>query len=343
MAQEISGAGITCQFRLIGINTFNSIIPPSYLVEYDNLRTDADLVCKDIGIKTIKSSIKLDGGNVVRSSDSVIITDRVYRENPIWDKASLVKELERLLGVEVIVIPTVPYDDLGHADGMVRFHNSRTVLVNNYGEYESKSFKEKLYGTLASRGLNIIQIPYYPDNERKGNSILSATGIYINYLQVGSKIILPQFGNRDQDQEAFVLFERLFGCNVIPIDVSEIAEEGGVLNCISWTTFGKQLEPYKHIKADPNAELMFEHVMDKVSFRLMLDEYKDIESAFNRVWNENNGEFLGDGEIKHEVYKVLNYTFRQPFMPQYIVDGVVDELLNYMTQIGQYNCDFNLN
>jgi agmatine deiminase len=60
--------------------------------------------------------------------------------------------------------------------------------------------------------------------------------MYINYLEVGNLIILPKFeieGNRDQ--EAFDLFKTLFPNRPVEqVNINSIAEEGGLLNCITW-------------------------------------------------------------------------------------------------------------
>src|ERR1035437_451024 len=48
------------------------------------LKTYPDMVCQYHHFKTIKSGIILDGGNVVKSSNRVILTDTIFKEN-IYD------------------------------------------------------------------------------------------------------------------------------------------------------------------------------------------------------------------------------------------------------------------
>jgi len=52
---------------------------PDYLQgsgrERRELKTYPDIVCDDLGVKTVKSDIILDGGNVIKSDNAVILTE----------------------------------------------------------------------------------------------------------------------------------------------------------------------------------------------------------------------------------------------------------------------------
>lgn len=80
-------------------------------------------------------------------------------------------------------------------------------------------------------GLNYIEVPYNP---YKNKSDLQANGIYINYLHMKQAVVIPTFGIAE-DEKAVRQFEELFsGHTITTIDSNDIANEGGVLNCISW-------------------------------------------------------------------------------------------------------------
>ena len=106
---------------------------PSYLKNDPDLRTDfrKDLA-PQLGLPVTYSHINLDGGNVVFSPSGarVLISDRVFSENPERPPAVLVRELSELLEAEVLIIPSLKSDMTGHADGMARFLDDRTVLCN---------------------------------------------------------------------------------------------------------------------------------------------------------------------------------------------------------------------
>lgn len=212
------------------------IYNPSYLQTkiFINTISDVDTICESIGIKTEKSKILIDGGNVVKSTNSVILTERIYKENPTIEHKKLLKELqEQLLVDRLVIIPEQPYDFTGHSDGMVRFLDDNTVLINDY-KNESKRFVVNFEDTLKQSGLNIIRIPYNPYDNSKN---MHAMGIYINYLQMDRTLVIPIF-NQKEDDFAVKQFEQLFlGYDITTVVATDIAKQGGLLNCISWNIY----------------------------------------------------------------------------------------------------------
>jgi agmatine deiminase len=206
---------------------------PSYLENSKLISTisDTSKICKAIGLNVIKSNIRLDGGNVTKFNDRVIITDRIFKENPNYEQALLLNMIKELLEVDnLYVIPAQPYDFTGHSDGMVRFLDNRTLLINDYSN-ESKSFRERFDKAIKATGLETITVPYNP---YQNNKTENANGDYINFLQMEGVVYLPVF-NLKEDEAVVRLFDSLFiGQKIVPINANEIANDGGVLNCISW-------------------------------------------------------------------------------------------------------------
>ncbi len=211
---------------------------PSYLETEEELatRSDPEKVNAENGFTPVSSKINLDGGNVVRYKEKVMITARVFRENEGLglSKDQLVKQLGHDLRAHVIIVPEHRGDQIDHADGNVRFRDEQTVLINDLS-LEYKYWRTGMAKIKEYYGFNFIEVPWFIP-KRKKNS-LSAIGFYINYLEIGNLIILPKFemdGNRDQD--AFNLFQRYFPDRQIEqVNINAIAEEGGLLNCISWS------------------------------------------------------------------------------------------------------------
>lgn len=211
---------------------------PSYLKGVPEIRTDNKLVCSENGISYKYSSLIIDGGNVIKFGNKVVLTDRIFSDNNVSKgNLKLINQLEKLLKAQVIIIPAEEDDIIGHADGMVRFISENTVLVNDYTRTKtSKKFQKELYNVLAKNELEIKLIPYFPDEKWKPKTkhdVAPATGVYINYLQVGESLFLPQFNNREQDDMATEQFE-LFFKKVVKINCQELALGGGLLNCASW-------------------------------------------------------------------------------------------------------------
>lgn len=217
-----------------GLNEFIEFkYEPDYLQsdKFILTQTKTKLVCKAIGLTTINSQIKLDGGNVIKGKDWVILTDKIFKENADFEKNELLNELENLFKCKVIIIPQEPNDFTGHADGIVRHYDNDTVLINNYKPTDKPDFQKRLTKDLKNQGLRTIEIPYNPYGNYKCDM---ADGLYINYLQMNNIILLPIF-EKKEDETAYRQFEQLFSGQIIEtVDSREISIEGGVLNCISW-------------------------------------------------------------------------------------------------------------
>lgn len=202
---------------------------PGYLKDSPELRTDFKKdIASRLSIKNlVYSSINLDGGNIVFSParETAVISDRIFMEN--WDHSSaeLVRELEQLLEARVIIIPSLRSDMTGHADGMVRFIDENTAVGN-----ASKSLfglEAHIKTVLRNHGIEVCDFPYF---DSKGGS---AIGCYLNFLETENAIFLPVFGI-DMDKKAVDTANHIFNKTIVPVNINEIAEDGGVLNCISW-------------------------------------------------------------------------------------------------------------
>jgi len=206
---------------------------PDYLRGQPQLRTGPGIVKSfhDVG-HCRRSAIILDGGNIVASQSRAILSDKIFKENPEWNRADLREKLQELLRIdELIVIPKEPFDPIGHADAMVRFIDEGTVLVNDYSTIDP-SFGRKLVKVIARHALAIEIIPYFHDPEVT-DGIPSAVGCYVNFIRTEQVIVVPTYGNK-LDSVALKKVQTVFpGTPVIPLDCASLAREGGVLNCVS--------------------------------------------------------------------------------------------------------------
>ena len=204
---------------------------PSYLAGDLQLKTNfkTDIAPNFKVDNLVYTDINLDGGNVVfsPSKEKVIISDRVFSENHGISEAELTAKLEKLLEASVLIIPSLKSDMTGHADGMVRFVDENTVVTN--APLSSFGFETKVKKSLQNYGFNVIDFPYFYS---KGDS---AVGCYLNFLETEQAIFLPVFGV-DMDSEAVETAKNIFNKTIIPVNINEIAKDGGVLNCISWET-----------------------------------------------------------------------------------------------------------
>lgn len=226
---------------------------PDYLKTQkgNKIKTDQDLLYKEIDIDPIKRDIIVDGGNVIKTTNKVIMTDKIFPENytrrlsdirkiPELFKKKLLNKLREIFEVdELIIIPRLPGDYLGHADGIVKFYNEETVLLNDYEEIlltrnYSRNYKNtvlEIKHILKAHHLEIIEIPHKQRFKTNEMGMITAIGDYINFLEMKDLVILPTFGLKEDD-EANELFSKLYK-NVETLYSFDIANYDGVLNCIS--------------------------------------------------------------------------------------------------------------
>lgn len=208
---------------------------PSYLKgkkEWEESRSDVKEICRLNNIDAIFSDINLDGGNVLICDGRAIISDRIFTENPTYDKDSLVNELSRLLECEIIIIPAEKGDYTGHADGMVRFVNGSTILGNRMTD-EYKYWQKGMQNVLEKYKLTYIDVPFLT-NIKDNKHPESAIGIYVNYLEVNNLVVLPIF-NREEDKQVIEILKNAFPNKIIEtINYNDVAQEGGLLNCTTW-------------------------------------------------------------------------------------------------------------
>lgn len=208
---------------------------PSYLKDDLHIQTNPiEVFPKGLG-EIIYSNINLDGGNVVSSSNKVILTERVFKENTL--ETEFIKEqLAKLFNANIYYVRDLkPCEDMtGHIDGHLRFIDEETVLVNEL-KNECKAWQNSFLAMIESSELSYVEMPSFIHQSTKHPH--SAIGCYVNYLEVEKIILYPIFeeaGNKDQ--EALKVIESVFPSRIIePVNVNEIALEGGLLNCVSWS------------------------------------------------------------------------------------------------------------
>lgn len=211
---------------------------PSYLKgnpEWEASRSDVDKIHRLNNINATPSDINLDGGNVLICDGRAILSDRIFGENPDYERETLIKELSRLLECEIIIIPSLrskEEDFTGHADGMVRFVDRNTIVGNNRAN-EYKYWQEGIKKVLDTYNLTYIDIPSIIQKKDPKHPE-SAIGVYVNFLDVNDLIVVPVFG-RDEDKEVVDILQKAYPNKQIEtIDYNEVALEGGLLNCTTW-------------------------------------------------------------------------------------------------------------
>ena len=206
------------------------VYDPDYLKDdkYSHLRTKIPYTSNHI-------DLVIDGGNFIRLGGKAIMTDKIFKENPTKTKSEIIETIKQKCALnELIIIPRQPYDMLGHSDGMVRWIDENSVLVNDFSN-ESKSFNDRLIRSLKKCGLNIKFMRYSEGFFSKKRD----WGAYLNFIKINSFLIVPVYGI-DDDYVAIEQIKKFYsGCSIETINLREIIELGGALHCITAEKFGR--------------------------------------------------------------------------------------------------------
>ena len=205
-----------------------------YVYRPDYLKSNKDYIpnyagmIRKLGLNCKPTSLVIDGGNVVKWDDAVIMTDKVLKENPGYDEYGLRFRLEELFETDVVFIPWDRYEMFGHADGMVRFIDRRTVLLNNYSDFD-RSLRERIIRALDGH-FEVKELQY--DTPRCSNY----SWAYLNFLQVAGRIFVPGLGIAE-DRLAVQQIQRFYPEHKVMLvpDCLELVRDGGALNCVTWT------------------------------------------------------------------------------------------------------------
>ena len=198
---------------------------PDYLMGSPKYKPDVHSILSQLCIDVCCSPINLDGGNIISCGDKVIMTDKIFKENPQYSRNRLIEELTELLEAELVLIPWDIYEEYGHADGMVRYMGNGNVLLNNYCDFD-KALHKKLLAALSPH-FNITELHY--------DTFTDMSWAYLNFLHMGHQIFIPLIDDRLGEKAFRQIAEAFPNCHCHPVQNCEsIVNEGGALNCCTW-------------------------------------------------------------------------------------------------------------
>lgn len=204
-----------------------------------------ETIAKAKGIPIIKvpsfvlegGAVELDGAGTMMASKSSILSKNRNAELTL---AQVETYVNTYLGVRhVIWLQGVLDEDItdAHIDGTARFYDDQHILTVSKQDFLAlyEDMPAVDYDTLSSAH-NAMGIPYQlievpmTANKVKGVGI---KGSYLNYYVGNEVVLLPVYGDAN-DQAAYQLFARLFtDKKIIPIDVCALYRYGGMLHCVT--------------------------------------------------------------------------------------------------------------
>lgn len=203
---------------------------PDYLRNQPEFITDWQDTLSPSSIPCVNANLILDGGNIILCDSKVILTDKIFSENPCLSRREVLRRTELAFQAEPVIIPWDHSEPYGHADGMVRHLGYNQVLLTNYCDF-NPSFRTQLLDALKPH-FEVLELHFSVPHPHKDN------WSYINFLQSDDKFILPRL-NTPEDELACTQISNYFHIpksHIRMVDISTLLLRGGGLNCVSWTT-----------------------------------------------------------------------------------------------------------
>ncbi|MCP3943610.1 MAG: agmatine deiminase family protein [Desulfobacteraceae bacterium] len=206
----------------------------------------ADFVAKKAGVKTIGSSLTLEGGcfevdgrGTAIMTQSCILNDN---RNPGLYKQKIEEQLKELLGLDKIIwLKGIKGKDItdGHTDFYARFAGPGVVVVSrdmDKASYDYKITREniKILGSSTDARGNPLELVILDTpgqiNTRYGTKDFAAG--YVGYYVCNGGIIMQKFGDKKNDNAAKAKLAKVFPNHRIEqISIDGIAGGGGSIHC----------------------------------------------------------------------------------------------------------------
>jgi len=176
--------------------------------------------------ETYNLDLILDGGNVVKCRDKVIMTEKVFFENKDKSRKAIRQMLEDAFQCDIIFLPWDKHEIFGHSDGIVHYLGDNRVLMTNYADFDANM--AKVYIRAMENYVEVIPLTYKVKRKH------ARSWAYINYLNVDGLVIVPQLGIPEDEQALQQIAELMPRNKVVGVPALEAVRKGGALNCISW-------------------------------------------------------------------------------------------------------------
>ena len=176
--------------------------------------------------KALSLDLVLDGGNVVKCGNKIVMTDKVFLENKDKFATEVQRLLEEAFRCEIVFLPWDKRERYGHSDGIIHYLGDNRMLMTNYPDFDQALAHD--YLQILEKHFDVTTLKY------KVNITDKNSWAYINFLQVGHLVFVPQLGIPEDEQALEQISNALPDCDVAGIPALEAVRRGGALNCISW-------------------------------------------------------------------------------------------------------------
>lgn len=198
-------------------------------------------------------SVSVNGCGTFMATDSSIINDN---RNPGLSQADIEEILSNYLGVNHFIWLSgagqgecEKWGDAtdSHVDIVARFTGEATVIYNWTDDKSDpryrlfvKAYEELQAATTESgKSLTLVPLPIpengvYQVSDKIDWRVATLTdGVYTNYYTANGVVLVPLYGNANDERAKAIIGEQFPGREVVGIDVVSLIEHGGAIGCVT--------------------------------------------------------------------------------------------------------------
>lgn len=177
----------------------------------------------------------VDGGNVVKCGDTVVMTEKVFYENADKSRAVVERLLRDAFRCDLLFLPWDREEVFGHSDGIVHYADGDRVLMTNYEDFSPRMARE--ISRRLEKRFDVVHLRYRSKRKHM------RSWAYINFLQVGQHIFVPQL-DAEEDEQAIEQIGAVFpDSKMVELPALDAVRRGGALNCLTWNVKEDPMSP----------------------------------------------------------------------------------------------------
>ncbi|MCT4285661.1 agmatine deiminase family protein [Elizabethkingia anophelis] len=221
--------------------------------DFENCDAVPSQIGRDLGIKVINlndemvnegGSVETDGRGVLMACKSSVISQK---KGSIRNKDITQKEAEdyfkKYYGVSKVIwlegVTGLDITDM-HIDGFMKFINSSTMLTMEKDDLSDMGLSEKdvntLYAATNAKGEQYkkVYVPATKNNVKTAyGKQLDYKGSYVNYYVANGVVLVPNYGDVNDEVANKIIQKQYPDRKVIGIDVRNLYENGGMVHCVT--------------------------------------------------------------------------------------------------------------
>jgi agmatine/peptidylarginine deiminase len=217
-----------------------------------------DSIGSDWGLPVYGSPLEHPGGNFMTDGlGTGFASDLIYDENPGYSAAEIDSMMLAYSGLDqFVVVQKINIEYTGHIDLWTKCLNDTLIMV---GEYEPGHPNHDLLNQHAEyfknltnregRPYRVVRIPM-PDSEE------DAPPTYLNSLIVNDKVLVPLWGEAEDDTALVIYQNAMPDHEIVGIDCSSMANSGGAIHCITMQAPAAEFVHIKHAALEDTEELV---------------------------------------------------------------------------------------